>query len=83
MKKIAIIQLVEISGNYDESYLQTHITDWTEVSDEEYRDLYKGLNYLNNDSYKTGVEHRIIILPNLDTIKNPQKEFILKLSLHE
>jgi hypothetical protein len=76
MKKIAIVQLIEIGHEYDETYLQDHITDWTEVSDQEYNDLYTGLYYLNRNSYSTGVSHRIIVMP--DVKENSQKEFVLK-----
>lgn len=76
MKKIAIVQLIEIGHEYDESYLQQYITDWTEVSDQEYNDLYTGLHYLNMNSYSTGIQHRIIVMP--DVKENSQREFILK-----
>lgn len=81
--KVAVIALIE-SNNYDSDYnnvyFEKHITEWTELTKEEYGELILAVDYMNRNSYVSNIIHKIILFPQKekDAETKTQKEFILE-----
>ena len=81
--KVAVIALIEsnnYNSEYDNVYFEKHITEWTELTKEEYGELVLAVNYMNRNSYSSGIVHKIILFPQKekDVEVQTQREFILE-----
>lgn len=81
--KLAVVALTESSmynENQDTIYFEKHITEWTEITNEEYKDLERAIRYLNQQQCQFSIVHKIIFFPQTenDTVSSNQKEFILE-----
>ncbi len=48
-KEVAILNVFEIDGEYTTKYIPFHISEWTKVTDEEFKRLRLGINLLPRD----------------------------------
>lgn len=72
MARIAIISGPEIDMEYNEIFVAQHITEWTEVSEQELAAIREGLYMDNNHSYgKYGIRKwQLIEFPDQLTVVN-------------
>mgnify|MGYP001559256130 CR=1 FL=1 len=80
--KVAVIAVVETynSGLDENVCLERNITEWTDITQEEYYELVRAIDYMNQSSYNSGLVHKILHFPQKsnDSACLHQKEFILE-----
>jgi hypothetical protein len=84
MKKVAVLAFKqkEVSVGYDDYEtlnLPVYCTEWTELSDNEFKDLNMAIEYINrNNQYKNDyLKHVVILQPKIEN-DTEQKSYILE-----